>query len=101
MMQTLSTSPQNTNSIHRPAKAVLDAFTEADIAVEPILADVLTELATLRDLPATFPLGGEQAAKAGGEESDFARWSEVLAGIDRRVTAIRTKFNTPEDVSST
>jgi cation transport regulator ChaB len=101
MMQTLSTSPQNTNSIHRPAKAVLDAFTEADIAVEPILADVLTELATLRDLPATFPLGGEQAAKAGGEESDLARWSEVLAGIDRRIAAIRTKFNTPEDVSST
>jgi hypothetical protein len=81
MMQTLSTSPQNTNSVHRPAKAVLDAFTEADITVLPALRDVLTELDDLRDLDAN--LTGEAAAKAGRELSDanmrkLARWKELL-----------------------
>jgi cation transport regulator ChaB len=109
MMQTLSTSPQNTNSIHRPAKAVLDAFTRADIAVEPILADVLTELATLRDLDAN--LTGEAAAKAGRELSganlsEMEEWREMLESIIKRTDAmlkrVRSKYEKkPGDVSST
>jgi cation transport regulator ChaB len=97
MMQTLSTSPQNTNSIHRPAKAVLDAFTEADIAVEPVLRDVLAELATLRDLPATFPtVGSEQAAKAGRELSganlaELDEWLEMLDSIAKRAKSMRDR----------
>jgi cation transport regulator ChaB len=111
MMQTLSTSPQNTNSVHRPAKAVLDAFTEADIAVEPVLRDVLAELATLRDLPTTFPaVGSESAAKAGRELSganlsELDEWLDMLDSISKRAKAlrdrVRTKYQKPEDVSST
>lgn len=110
MMQTLSTSPQNTNSVHRPAKAVLDAFTEADIAVEPLLRDVLTELDVLRDLPVTFPAGGDQAAKAGRELSganlgELDEWLEMLDSIAKRAKSLRdrvkTKYAKPEGVPST
>jgi cation transport regulator ChaB len=110
MMQTLSTSPQNIYSTFgRPAKAVLDAFTQADIAVEPILADVLTELATLRDLDAN--LTGEAAAKAGRELSganlsEMEEWREMLESIMKRTDAmlkrVRSKYEKkPGDVSST
>lgn len=108
MMQTLSTSPQNTMSVHRPAKAVLDYFTQADISVEPILADVLTELATLRDLDAN--LTGEAAAKAGRELSganltEIEEWLELLDSITTRAATfrdrIRTKYEPKEGVPST
>ena len=107
MMQTLSTSPQNTNSVHRPAKAVLDAFTQADIAVEPILADVLTELDVLRDLDADPT--GEAAAKAGRELSganlrEIEEWREFLDELTKRVDAMQkrviTKYHKPEGVPS-
>jgi hypothetical protein len=110
MMQTLSTSPQNIHSVHRPAKAVLDAFDQADISVEPALRDILTELDVLRDLPATLPLAGEQAAKAGRELSganlrEIEEWLEMLDGIANRAKSlrdrVRTKYQKPEDVSST
>ncbi len=110
MMQTLSTSPQNINSIHRPAKAALDLFDQADITVEPLLRDVLTELETLRDLPATFPMGSEQAAKAGRELSganlaEIEKWLEVLESITKEARSLRdrvtAKYQKPEGVPST
>lgn len=109
MMQTLSTSPQNTNSIHRPAKAVLDLYDQADIAVLPVLADVLTELANLRELPSNFPMGGDTAAKAGRELSganlsEIDAWLEMLDSITKRAKELRSrvtsKYTKPEDVSS-
>lgn len=108
MMQTLSTSPQNTNSIHRPAKAVLDAFTEADISVDYALKAMLTELDVLRDLDANPT--GEAAAKAGRELSganlgEIEEWLEMLDSIAKRAKGlrdrVRTKYSKPEDVSST
>lgn len=103
MMQTLSTSPQNTNSIHRPAKAVLELFTEADISADNALKAMLAELDVLRDLPATFPLGSEQAAKAdAGSDGEADEWLKVLASISDRSKALRSQLvNKPEDVSST
>lgn len=106
MTQTLSTSPQNTMSVHRPAKAVLDAFTQADITVEPILRDMLTELSNLRDLDAN--LTGEAAAKAGRELSganlsELDQWREFLDELVNRVDAMRKRVRTKyqkEDVSS-
>lgn len=107
MMQTLSTSPQNTNSIHRPAKAVLDAFTEADISLDYALKAMLSELDTLRDLDAN-PMG-EAAAKAGRELSganiaEIEEWLEVLESITKRAKGlrdrVRTKYQPKEDVSS-
>jgi hypothetical protein len=113
MMQTLSTSPQNIHSVHRPAKAVLDAFDQADISVEPALRDILTELDVLRDLPTTLlpdKAAGESAAKAGRELSganlrEIEEWLEMLDGIANRAKSlrdrVRTKYQKPEDVSST
>ncbi len=107
MMQTLSTSPQNTNSIHRPAKAVLDAFTEADISLDYALKAMLSELDVLRDLDANPT--GEAAAKAGRELSganltEIEEWLEVLDSITKRAKGlrdrVRTKYSKPEDVSS-
>lgn len=89
---------------------MLDAFTEADIAVEPILRDVLTELDTLRDLPVTFPEGSEQAAKAGRELSganlsELDEWLDMLDSIAKRAKSlrdrVRTKYEKPEGVPST
>jgi hypothetical protein len=107
MMQTLSTSPQNTNSVLRPAKAVLDAFTQADIAVDARLADILTELETLRDLDAN--LTGEAAAKAGRELSganlstldSVSDWlDEVKLTLDELRKRVRTKYEPKEGVPS-
>lgn len=98
MMQTLSTSPQNTHSIIRPAKAVLDAFDSADIAVEPVLRDVLTELGSLRDLDAN--LTGEAAAKAGKELSEaeeIEEWLKVLDSINKRSARLSTRIRTKYD----
>ena len=94
MMQTLSTSPQNTLSVHRPAKAVLDAFTQADIEVMPVIRDVLTELEAMRDLPTTFsPDGasGEAAAKAGRELSgaNLAKVQRLLDALDELIPDFR------------
>lgn len=64
--QTLSTSPQNTHSILRPAaKAVLDDFDTAGIAVGGRLRSFIADLDALGvDLRSTS-LSGEDAAKAG------------------------------------
>lgn len=108
MMQTLSTSPQNTLSVHRPAKAVLDVFDQADITVLPVLRDVLTELDTLRDLDAN--LTGEAAAKAGRELSgaNLAKIERLLDVLDELIPdfrdlrdRVRSKYEKkPEDMSS-
>ena len=62
--QTLTTSPQNTFSVTRPAKAVLDAFHDADITASAIEAAAAFEQAVKADLrsPSTK---GEVAARAG------------------------------------
>jgi hypothetical protein len=103
MMQTLSTSPQNTHSIHRPAKAVLDIFDQADITVLPVLRDVLTELDGLTDLPPTFS-GGDGAAKAGRELSgaNLAKIEKLLDALDELIPdfrdlrdRVRSRYSTP------
>jgi hypothetical protein len=107
MMQTLSTSPQNIHSTIRPAKAVLDAFNQADIAVDARLADILTELETLRDLDAN--LTGEAAAKAGRELSganlrELDAWQEFVDELTKRIDTfrkrVRTKYEPKEGVPS-
>lgn len=103
MMQTLSTSPQNTHSVIRPGKAVLDIFDQADIAVRPVLRDVLTELEgqylpsqaaiqrlrTAGDLP-------DAAAKAGRELSgrnlaEVSEWLDLLESILSRGRSLRDR----------
>src|SRR5688500_13785110 len=46
--QTLTLTPSNLLSVSRPAKAVVDAFTDADIAVSPALKGMLAGLEQLR-----------------------------------------------------
>lgn len=67
LIETLTTSPQNTYAVVRP-KALLDDLDIAEIAVSGELRDLLTELDHLgTDLPRTFPSrGGDAAAKARG-----------------------------------
>jgi hypothetical protein len=108
MMQTLSTSPQNIHSVHRPAKAMLDAFNQADITVDARLADILTELDTLRDLDAN--LTGEAAAKAGRELSganlsELEELRDFLDSVQKRIASmtkrVRSKYVPKDDMSST
>lgn len=106
MMQTLSTSPQNTHSVIRPGKAVLDIFDQADIAVRPVLRDVLAELErqylpsqaanqrlrTAGDLP-------DAAAKAGRELSgrnlaEIDEWLDLLDSIASRARSLRDRVVT-------
>jgi hypothetical protein len=99
--QTLSTSPQNTHSIVRPAmKATLDEMTTAGIAVDDHVRSFIADLDALGvDLRSTSL--GEDAAKAGRviagrnevrlreardrlseSYSDPRRWKEALAALD-------------------
>lgn len=56
--QTLTTSPQNTYSVVKPAKAALDDFDTAEIAVSPAIKALLADLEALRaDLPPTSDQG--------------------------------------------
>jgi hypothetical protein len=105
MLQTLSTSPQNTHSVMRPAKAVLDAFDQADIAIsDRVLRRMLAALDDLRDLPATAANGRldpardllDRAAKAGRELSgrnlaEIDEWLEVLDSIATRARGLRDR----------
>ncbi len=64
--QTLTTSPQNSLSIAKPAKAWLDDFQSASIPVSRAFKAFLTDLDNLgADLPLTSDRPGEVAAKAG------------------------------------
>ena len=65
--QTLTTSPQNTFSVVKPAKAVLDDFIEADLATGALEAAVAFEQAVKADLTPTSDVG-EAAAMAGLRE---------------------------------
>ena len=65
MLQTLSTSPQNTYSVLRPAKAMLEEADEAGLEVPRQMATLLEEM---RDLDADLrrtSLAGDDGAKAG------------------------------------
>jgi hypothetical protein len=90
--QTLSTSPENTHSILRPAiKASLDDFSTAGIAVDDRLRSFIEDLDALGvDLRSTSL--GEDAAKAGRVlagrnerrlREAIAALSEVMAELDK------------------
>lgn len=102
MVQTLSTSPQNTHSVLRSAKAVLEEFDLADITVnDHALGEMLTALDDLRNLsgdPAKGRLDpapdlADRAAKAGRElsganQAELEAWLEALEGISERARGL-------------
>lgn len=94
--QTLSTSPQNTHSIIRPAaKAVLDDFTTAGIAVDDRLRSFIGDLDALGvDLRSTSL--GEDAAKAGRVLSarNETRLREAIAALTDALSELE-KYTQP------
>lgn len=65
MLQTLSTSPQNTYSVLRPAKAMLEEATQAGLEVSDQMVTLLEQMRDLdTDLRSTS-LAGDDGAKAG------------------------------------
>jgi hypothetical protein len=62
-LQTLTTSPQNTYSVLRPSKAMLDEL--VNDTVDPALRRVLEDLASLGSLSSSRDALGEAAAKSG------------------------------------
>jgi hypothetical protein len=94
--QTLSTAPQNTKSVIRPAKAVAD-LTQAEIPVNSGVKALLMELeALVPDLDLTSLAEGDGAAKAGRvlsavNEAALRRaldeLAQVLAKLEKEVTA--------------
>lgn len=81
LVQTLSTSPQNTYSVLRPAKALLE---DADLAGIAVSAQMRTLLAEMRDLDADLrrtSLVGDDGAKAGRELST-ANDAEIQSALD-------------------
>lgn len=86
--QTLTTAPVNTLSTFAPSmKAVLDAFTSAQITVPGVLRDVLTELDALRDLQPDLSPDGDGAAKA--DMDALTDWHATLVSIDAGTEALR------------
>jgi hypothetical protein len=81
MMQTLSTSPQNTLSIIQPVKAILDQMPE-DIA----LAGIRTVLSELHNLGADPDATLLASVKAKNERAlsneDEARWQKFVQSVD-------------------
>jgi hypothetical protein len=72
--QTLTLAPSNILSVSRPAKALIETFTSADIAVSPAIKALLTELEQLRtDLQPTST-------------------AREVAARDERMTAIERSF---------
>jgi hypothetical protein len=81
--QTLTTSPQNTYSVAKPAKAALDDFIEAEIAVSAAVKALLTDLDALgADLT---PTSGRSEAVA------MARLDDALAASDDLLTELRRR----------
>jgi cation transport regulator ChaB len=115
MLQTLSTSPQNTLSTFRPAKAVLEAFDQADIAIsDRVLRRMLAALDDLRDLPATAANGRldpardllDRAAKAGREPSgrhltETDEWRALLDSIASQTRSFRDQVRATHSPEST
>lgn len=91
MLQTLSTSPQNTYSVLRPAKAMLEEASEVGIPVSGQMASLLE---TMRDLDADLrrtSLAGDDGAKAGrtltpAEEAALARFAARTRSTQRLIT---------------
>lgn len=85
--QTLGTAVQNTRSVLRPGKALVEDFDIAGIAVSHPLRDVLAELDALgADLSIPSSAAGEWAAKAGrvlsaANEAALRRVQEELAAL--------------------
>ena len=89
--QTLSTSPQNTYSILRAAKAVAD-FDAADIALPGVLRGLLGAIDDLgSDLTATYE-SGERPAKAGRVLSsrNLSELAEALEMFETALAKVRT-----------
>lgn len=95
--QTLSTSPQNTHSIVRPAmKATLDEMTTAGIAVDDHVRSFIAELDALGvDLRSTSL--GEDAAKAGRvlASRNEKRLREAIAALTEVMTEL-DKYTNPD-----
>lgn len=93
--QSLTTSPQNTHSAFRSAKALLGAYDDAEITVDRTIRDLLTEFEeSIAHLRTNLPTGGEGAAKAGRELSgsnmgELDEWYEALSSVLSRIDAIR------------
>lgn len=79
--QTLTTSPQNTFSVVKPAKAVLDHFIEADLATGALEAAVAFEQAVKADLSPTSD-AGEVAARM--------RLNELSREFDEMLRTLRS-----------
>ena len=65
ILQTLTTSPQNTLSVLRPAKALLDDLNESEVVISPALRTVLDSLDNLSDELVPTRGAGDGMAKAG------------------------------------
>lgn len=79
--QTLTTSPSNTLSVTRPAKAVLDAFTSAEIPVSEPVKALLTELEALSESFRGASHSGGDAAVTDEDEAAFAAARKTLDSL--------------------
>lgn len=81
ILQTLTTSPQNTLSVLRPAKALLDDLNESEVVISPALRSVLDSLGNLGDDLAPTRGAGDGTAKARREslERGFRALDESLS----------------------
>lgn len=87
--QTLTLTPSNTLSVSRPAKAVLDDFHSAEIAVSPAVQGLLADLEALSaDLTATSSVG-DLSAK-GGLDAVYAATGKQLKQVDELWASIET-----------
>lgn len=95
--QSLTTSPQNTHSAFRGAKALLDAYDAAQIEIERPVRDLLIEFEqSVAHLRTNLPTGGEVAAKAGRELSgtnmgELDEWAAALQSVLERLDQMRAR----------
>lgn len=94
--QTLTTSPQNTLSVVRSAKALLDDFDDAEIAVHGALKAFLADLDDLgADLSPTWLQTGDVEAKAGRvlSAANEAALRAALEQLDRVLAQLQRSDN--------
>lgn len=79
-LQTLTTSPQNTYSVLRPSKAMLDEL--GNETVDPALLKVLGDLANLGDsLSTSYPGGEPTAILERGLSKGIEPWEDLLRRV--------------------
>lgn len=100
-LQTITTSPQNTYSVIRPGKAVLDDAETAGIAISSAMRELLADMRSLEPSLGGPSLAGDQWAKAGRElsganEQELTEALEAFAAGNSRLMAlldrIRSKY---------